>query len=310
MRMAAFWKIRFSFNLSASLSPCVFIDIAVFSYYNLYGKGRRNKAVLVKVMNVAYMDPGAEYMAESVLMFQSEDEAPFWSDPLYYFYPQLDKEKVLRLDRQGRKSYIDQTIRALYRGLKGELEQKVSLYNDHWKKNKGQIEEALSEAFDTDCVPLFNDLCCRVSLNPVSPRFLEKKYFEVFYRNSERGALGVSLHEIIHFVWFHVWNSLFQDKYEEYERPSMKWILSEMVVESVMADPRLSALNPYFPRENGGCVYPWFFDMKAAKKPVLKVIDEQYRELGIKEFMKSSYAFCLEHEEEIRAHMERAERQS
>ncbi len=64
--------------------------------------------------------------------------------------------------------------------------------------------------------------------------------------------LGVTLHEIIHFVWFHVWNQEFRDSYEEYERPSLKWILSEMVVESIMTDPRPSELNPYFPREDGG----------------------------------------------------------
>ncbi len=28
---------------------------------------------------------------------------------------------------------------------------------------------------------------------------------------------------------------------------------SEMVVESIMRDRRLSSINPYFPRENGGC---------------------------------------------------------
>ncbi|MFR5786273.1 MAG: hypothetical protein ACLUHE_03445 [Christensenellales bacterium] len=50
-----------------------------------------------------------------------------------------------------------------------------------------------------------------------------------------------------------------EDNYDEYERPSLKWILSEMVVESVMRDERLSSINPYFPRENGGCVYPYFF---------------------------------------------------
>lgn len=258
-------------------------------------------------MNIIYKDPGADYMAESVLMFQSEDETSFWSDPLYFFYPQLDKEKTGKLKGGERKAYIGETIRKLYGDLKQELDKKTSLYNDYWRKNRGQIEEALSEAFETDCTVLFNDLECRISLNPISPRFLEERYFEVFYKNSERGALGVSLHEIIHFVWFHVWNQLFGDDYEEYKRPSMKWVLSEMVVESIMKDPRLSLINPYFPREDGGCIYPYFFDMKAGGRPVLEWIDERYRELGIKDFMKSSYAFCLEHEEEIRRHIESAE---
>ncbi len=130
----------------------------------------------------------------------------------------------------------------------------------------------------------------------------------MFYLNSERGALGLSIHEIIHFIWFHVWNRLWQDSYAEYERPSLKWILSEMVVESVMRDERLSAINPYFPREAGGCVYPYFFDMTADGVPILDTLDQMYHSRNIQTFMKDSYAYCLAHEREIRAHIAQSEK--
>ena len=45
--------------------------------------------------------------------------------------------------------------------------------------------------------------------------------------NSEKGAIGSAIHEIIHFVWFYVWNQTFADSYEEYETLSLKWILSD-----------------------------------------------------------------------------------
>ena len=117
----------------------------------------------------------------------------------------------------------------------------------------------------------------------------------------------MSIHEIIHFVWFDVWHSLFGDSFEEYERPSLKWILSEMAVESVMSDPRLSSINPYFPGESGGCIYPYFFDMEAGGAPILDTLDEMYKNEDIRSFMRDSYAYCLEHEREIRGHIERAE---
>lgn len=41
---------------------------------------------------------------------------------------------------------------------------------------------------------------------------------------------------------------------------------------------------------------------------ILEAIEEKYQKLPIREFMRSGYALCLEHEEEIRTHMERAER--
>lgn len=144
-------------------------------------------------------------------------------------------------------------------------------------------------------------------MNPIAPRFLTQRRFDIFYLNSERGAVGTAIHELIHFVWFHVWNGLFGDSYDEYERPSLKWILSEMVVEPIMRDPRLSSINPYFPREQGGCVYPYFFDMEAGGAPILDTLDRMYRAQSVQAFMKSSCACCLEHEAEIRAHIQKSE---
>lgn len=131
-----------------------------------------------------------------------------------------------------------------------------------------------------------------------------KSIFEFFYLISEKGAIGFSVHEKIYFVWFHVWNNLFQDSYEEYEIPSLKWILSEMVVESIKKDPRLASIEPYFPRENGGCIYPFFFDMKVNGDYVLEVVDKMYDEMDIRTFMMSSFEYCKIHEEEIRKHIE------
>ena len=170
-----------------------------------------------------------------------------------------------------------------------------------------QIEDALTDAFGLDTSSIFNDLTGNVTLNPICPRFLKEHYFDIFYMNSERGALGLSLHEVIHYFWFHVWNGHFGDSYDEYETPSLKWILSEMVVETIMSDERLSSLNPYFPKENGGCIYPYFQNMIVNGYPILDTIDTLYRRNSITDFMETSYEYCLKHENEIRKHIDVAE---
>ncbi|MCB2286611.1 hypothetical protein LGK99_05770 [Clostridium algidicarnis] len=109
-----------------------------------------------------------------------------------------------------------------------------------------------------------------ILLNPISPRYLDNDSFDIFYLNSEKGALGLSLHEIIHFVWFYVWNNHFNDNYKEYETPNLKWILSEMVVEPIMRDERVKSINPYF--EGGGCMYPYFNILKIEDKPILDIL--------------------------------------
>ena len=177
------------------------------------------------------------------------------------------------------------------------------MYSQYWDVCRSQISAALSDAFSVDCSRLFNDLQCNVTMNPIEPRFLREHRFDIFYLNSERGAIGESIHEIIHFMWFYVWNRLFGDDYDAYERPSLKWILSEMVVESIMKDERLRSINPYFPRENGGCIYPCFFDMKVDGVLILDTLDAMYQSQSIEDFMRSSFAYCKEHETEIREHM-------
>lgn len=258
-------------------------------------------------MNITFVNPGVDYMLQRIMSFQMEEESSFWSEPLYHFYPQLDKAYAASLPFSERKAYIERILRDVYMELEDSIQEKVTLYTRHWTDCKGQITAALSDAFGVDCASLFNDLRCNVSMNPIEPRFLKERYFDIFYLNSERGAIGECLHEIVHFVWFYVWNRLFADSYDEYERPSLKWILSEMVVESVMRDERLSSINPYFPREQGGCVYPYFFDMKAGGALILDTLDEMYRGQTIEEFMKNSYAYCQKHETEIRDHIKRSE---
>ena len=74
------------------------------------------------------------------------------------------------------------------------------------------------------------------------------------------------------------------------------------------AGERLSSINPYFPREEGGCVYPYFYDMVLDGKPVLDTLDGMFRRReSIEGFMKESYRYCQEHEAEIRRHIEAAE---
>ena len=258
-------------------------------------------------MEVTFVNPGANYMIEQIMAFQSEDASPFWSEPLYHFYPQLNKAYAVSLPFPERRNYIERTMRAVYMEQENTIHEKVTLYSHHWAICKKQITAALSDVFDVDCARLFNDIPCNVSLNPVEPRSLKERCYDTFYLNSERGAIGSGIHEIVHFVWFYVWNRLFGDSYDEYERPSLKWILSEMVVESVMKDERLCSINPYFPRENDGCIYPYFFDMAVAGKPILDTLETMYRNQSIEDFMKNSYAYCQEHETEIREHICRAE---
>ncbi len=261
-------------------------------------------------MRILYRNPGFEHSINSIMLFQTEDQAPYWSDALFYFYPDIEKHTLSALPPEGKKAYIADTLYKLYhQTLKAEIDAKATAYQAHFSKHQGQIEDALSEAFDLDTRRIFNDLVGNITMNPVGPRFLKEHSFDLFYKSSERGALGLSLHEVIHFIWFHVWNRHFGDRYDEYEAPSLKWIVSEMVVESIMSDVRLSSINPYYPRENGGCVYDYFQNMMIDGKPILSTLDRFYRENKIHDFMEQAYRYCLSFENDIRRHIAESEKE-
>ena len=259
-------------------------------------------------MKITYHNPGFSYSVDSILLFNNENASPFWMEPLLYFYPKLDREMLAQSNASQKRQYLTDILSPIYSKAEMEIEGKVSSYQAHFALHQKQIEDAFSQAFGLNSQLLFPDLQANITLNPICPRFLQERRFDVFYKSSPRGALGLSLHESIHYFWFYVWNKHFGDSYDEYEQPSLKWILSEMVVESIMADPRLSSINPYFPRENGGCIYPYFFNMIVDGQPILETLDRMYRQKPITDFMEQAYQYCLLHENTIRCHILESEK--
>ena len=43
-------------------------------------------------MDIKFMNPGFEYMLDSIMEFQKDDSSVFWNDSLFYFFKELDKE--------------------------------------------------------------------------------------------------------------------------------------------------------------------------------------------------------------------------
>lgn len=80
-------------------------------------------------MEVTFINPGVDAMIEKIMAFQTEDETPFWSEPLYHFYPQLDKTYATSLPFTERKNYIEcisrtlcVTVMLIARSMKWKLE--------------------------------------------------------------------------------------------------------------------------------------------------------------------------------------------
>ncbi|MDF2872237.1 MAG: hypothetical protein K0R05_3812 [Anaerocolumna sp.] len=217
-------------------------------------------------MKLVYKNPRLEYSIDSILLFHEGGLSDFWTETLFEEYPKLDKNKFNTLTSLNRREYLREMLSGILET--NEMNEKIIRYQNYWDANVINIQKALEDAFGIQLSNKFNNMVGNITLNPICPRFLESNTFDIYYLNSERGALGIALHEIIHFVWFHVWNSHFQDSKSEYEMPHLTWILSEMVVDTIMRhDKKLYSINPYF---DEGCAYDYFYTMKIEKKPILE----------------------------------------
>lgn len=247
-------------------------------------------------MQVTFYAPGLAYSVDSILLFQKEETGDWWRNALYQFYPQLDREWMERASWPEREARLREELSGVYE----QLAEKPAAYQLHWNKNRREVKEALGDVFQIPLAGRYRDIRAAVTLNPICPRFLAERRFDVFYRNSPSGALGIALHEIVHFLWFDRWNALFHDDPAEYETPHLKWLFSEMAVKPVLGKPGLAERNPYYP---DSCVYDYLETMTAGGRPVMETMEEIYAGGGIDHFMIEGYRYCQEHAAEIRRQM-------
>ena len=83
-------------------------------------------------MRVKFENPGLGYMLESIMAFQKEDSSFFWSEPLFYFYPQLDKAYVSTLKGEGKRKYMEDVLSSIYKEQEKTIEEKVEIYSSFW----------------------------------------------------------------------------------------------------------------------------------------------------------------------------------
>ena len=237
---------------------------------------------------------------ESILDFQTDESSLFWRNQLFEVYSFLNKEKGLKNPLfLERKAYITKELSTFYDKNKDLFQEKKELYKIQWIKNKKEIENIFSNIFQVDCHKLFNNIKVKISLNPICPRYLSKNLFTVFFKFGPEQFLNTSIHELIHFVWFYVWQNHFLDNKIEYEAPHLKWLLSEMVIDTLVQYTDLK----YFYKTRGSetPAYNYFYNIKVQNLVLLEKLKELYlKSENIIEFMDSSYQYLTQNEKEIR----------
>ncbi len=235
----------------------------------------------------------------NILKFQADDISVYWREKLFKVYPFLDENLCAKLPWEARKQYLTDELSAYYDKIRPHLRDKLIASQKVWATRKDAVNDTYSEVFGVDCRDILNDMVAGISLNPICPRFLKEKFFSAVWMANDDNFLKTALHEMIHFVWFYVWQKHFADNPEEYDKPHLKWILSELVIDTLVKDTAIRDLYPEAYRQQPA--YKYFYQMNINDTPILHTLSALNKQAkNIEEFMEISHQYCLKNEASIR----------
>ena len=139
-------------------------------------------------------------------------------------------------------------------------------------------------------------IIARVSLNPICPRYIKQRTFDVFYRQNARRMKSVAIHELLHFIYFEKWKRIFPNaKEREFDAPYLVWKLSEMVPKVILNEKRIQEIFKYKFDS-----YREYENFKLNGKPLLSYLQDFYDDRkDFADFLKQSWEFVKKHEKEI-----------
>ena len=232
------------------------------------------------------------------IYFHQQDDTPiWWKSELYRAHPSLDFDYAQSLTQEKRFEYLTESLRKIRIEKQADIEKSIKMFENAWSPIAKNLNDAYSSAFDMNCTNIMNDMAGLVGLNPICPRDLSDNSFSVYYYFDPNYAVAMALHEITHFVWFYVWQQHFKDDEEEYNFPHWKWLLSELVVETIIRNSDIAKLSP--PPQY--IAYKYFYDMDIDGKPIFDTLRDMYtnRE-SFPNFMEIARDWINKNEPELR----------
>ena len=186
----------------------------------------------------------------------------------------------------------------------GNINKSIKMFEGAWAPIAKKLDAAYSSAFDNDCTNILNDMVAEVGLNPICPRNISDHSFHVYHYFETTYAMSTALHEITHFAWFYFWQKHFKDNPGEYDYPNIKWLMSEIVVETIIRNSKINDLV----EQPKWIAYSYFYDMNINGELIFETMKKLYlNRKDIYDFMEKSFDWIKANETELRAKIAEAE---
>jgi hypothetical protein len=219
-----------------------------------------------------------------------------WSGAIYSNYPQL-KVKLMDVKNKTQRRKIEYAFfKETFQKERPQLEKRSKQFQRDWDKINDGVMRVLSEVVEEDWQENDGTIFAKVSLNPICPRYLKQKTFDVFYKQNSSSMRHTAIHEIFHFIYFRKWKCVFPKSVEkEFDFPYLTWKLSEIVPEIVLNDKRIQKVFKYH-----FVSYPEYEKVVLDGRPLLSYFQDFYdNRADFADFLKKSWTFVKKHEKEI-----------
>src|SRR3989344_4942719 len=132
-----------------------------------------------------------------------------WSDTIYKNYPEL-KNKLQDVGNKKKRKEIEYSFFIeVFDRERTELEKRAKIFQREWNKINDDIMLVLSEVVEQEWSDKDRKIFARISLNPICPRYIKQRTFDLFYKQKPQYMKSVAIHEILHFIYFEKWKKVF-----------------------------------------------------------------------------------------------------
>lgn len=219
-----------------------------------------------------------------------------WSGTFTRNYPDF-WELISKVTKPEEKVKISvEYFKKLYLEKLDTIQDIAQDYQKAWNKNGTQLLKELSEILEIEWPLDSKEIKSWIWLNPICPRYIEQREFDIFWKQTPENMKVTTLHESLHFIWFEKWKEVFPD-YDKrhFNSPHLVWKLSEMVPLAILSDKRIQDLFKHEPS-----VYNEWKLKLINWKPLLEYLQDFYNNRkSFEDFMVKSWEFVKENEEEV-----------
>ena len=206
-------------------------------------------------------------------------------------FPEL--ENIYNYSEENIDKKIREVVEKVYDLDKINTE--IIRYQNIWDSYNDKYFDVLEKYLDIKWINDKKEIDAFVGFIPIFPRDIDNYSFSLSTGIVDKDIIDTCAHEILHFLWFDKWMSLFPNtKREELNSPYLVWEYSEMVVDLILNSIEFNKLFNFNFKS-----YDYFYKLEYNGYNVMEKLRDIYNmNISIEDKIKKGYEYvCLVYKE-------------